>query len=79
MKCLHIQLDGKCSGILLSSVFLPGPQEEADDGRPLLPCKEETQKEEHLLLDANLINIFIENVSFHVLWSPCLLDDLPFS
>ena len=53
------------------------PGEKADDGKPLLPRKEEIQNTDHLLLDVNLINI--ESFSFLVPWSPCLLDDLPFS
>lgn len=62
---------------LATSVFLSGPQGETDDGRPLLSCKEETHKAEHLLLDAKLINIFIENLVFHLLWSPCFWMTFP--
>lgn len=56
MKCCtsHLMVhDGETS---LSSVFLPGPQEEADVSGPLLLCEEF----QVLHLDANLINIFRE-------------------
>lgn len=73
----HIQLDSMLSGTSLPSVFLSGPQEETDDGRPLLSCKEETHKAEHLLLEAKLINIVIENLFFPLLWSPCFWMTFP--
>lgn len=75
----HIQLDSMLSGTSLPSVFLSGPQEETDDGRPLLSCKEETHKAEHLLLEAKLINVVIENLFFPSSVVPMFLDDLPFS